>query len=51
VHALVPPGRYEVDAQSTSGTRIVRGVATVADAPFSLQALSTSGDVLVERRP
>lgn len=51
VHALVPPGRYEIDAQSTSGSRVVRGVATVADAPFSLQALSTSGDVLVERRP
>jgi hypothetical protein len=52
VHAIVPPGRYRVDAESSSGSREVRGIAAVSDAPFSLDAFSTSGDVLVEsRRP
>jgi hypothetical protein len=52
VHAIVPPGRYRVDAESNSGSRKVRGVAAVSDAPFTLDAFSTSGDVLVEsRRP
>jgi hypothetical protein len=52
VHAVVPPGRYRVDAESSSGSRRVQGIASVSDAPFSLDAFSTSGDVLVEsRRP
>jgi DUF4097 and DUF4098 domain-containing protein YvlB len=48
VRAVVPPGRYEVDAQSDSGTRRVHGIAVGADAPFQIQALSTTGDVTVE---
>jgi putative adhesin len=48
VHAVVPPGRYQVDAESASGSREVRGLSAVADAPFSIQALSSSGDVQVE---
>jgi hypothetical protein len=51
VHAIVPTGRYQVDAQSASGSQVIRGVATTTDAPFSIQALSSSGDVLVERGP
>ena len=49
VHAIVPPGRYRVDAQSASGDQSIRGVAETTDAPFSIQALSSSGDVLVEQ--
>jgi hypothetical protein len=49
VHAIVPSGRYRVDAQSASGRRSIRGVAETTDAPFSIQALSSSGDVLVEQ--
>jgi hypothetical protein len=48
VRAVVPVGRYEVDAQSDSGTTRVRGLTVVDDAPFGVQALSTSGDVTVE---
>ena len=50
VHAVVPPGRYQVDAESASGSQEVRGITQANDAPFSIQALSTSGDVLVEGR-
>jgi hypothetical protein len=50
VRALVPDGRYRVDAESGSGTRIVSGLTPAADAVFSIQALSTSGDVQVEAR-
>jgi hypothetical protein len=50
VHAVVPPGRYQVDAESASGRQQVRGITQANDAPFSIQALSTSGDVLVEGR-
>jgi hypothetical protein len=51
VHAVVPPGRYQVDAESASGRQQVRGgIENATDAPFSIQALSTSGDVLVEGR-
>ena len=48
VHATVPRGRYRVDADSDSGTRLVQGIETADDAPFQIQALSTSGDVVVE---
>jgi hypothetical protein len=51
VHASVPPGRYEVEAESTNGGERVSGLAAVSDAPFSIQALSSSGDVEVEGRP
>jgi hypothetical protein len=50
VRASVPTGRYRVEAESASGTHQVRGVAAVSDAPFSIQALSSSGDVVVEGR-
>ena len=48
VRAVVPPGRYQIDAQSDSGTRHIRGLTDAEDAPFQIQALSTSGDVSVE---
>jgi hypothetical protein len=48
VRAVVPAGRYRVDAQSDSGRRRVRGVTAADDAPFQVQALSTSGDVAVD---
>jgi putative adhesin len=51
VHVAVPPGRYQVEAESTNGAERVSGVAAVSDAPFSIQALSSSGDVDVEGRP
>jgi hypothetical protein len=51
VHASVPPGRYQVEAESTNGGERVSGLAAVSDAPFSIQALSSSGDVVVEGRP
>ena len=50
VRASVPPGRYQVEAESTNGAERVSGVSAVADAPFSIQALSSSGDVSVEGR-
>jgi hypothetical protein len=51
VDALVPPGRYRVDAESDEGARNVRGVTEADDAPFQIQALSTSGDVSVGSGP
>lgn len=48
VRAVVPAGRYQIDAQSASGRRVVRGVTSTPDAPFTIQALSSSGDVVVE---
>jgi Putative adhesin len=48
VHATVPTGRYRIEAESASGSHHVVGVASVPDAPFSIQALSSSGDVTVE---
>jgi hypothetical protein len=51
VDALVPPGRYRVDAESDKGRRTVRGVTTGEDAPFQVQALSTTGDVRVGSGP
>jgi Toastrack DUF4097 len=51
VHVSVPPGRYQVEAESASGNEIVSGVDAVTDAPFAIQALSSSGNVSVEGRP
>jgi hypothetical protein len=48
VRALVPPGRYRVDASTDVGTRRVSGITAVDDAPFQIQALSSTGDVDVE---
>jgi len=51
VHALVPRGRYQVDAESASGGRTVNGITAASDAPFAIQALSSSGSVTVEGGP
>ena len=48
VRAVVPPGRYQVDAETDDGSSSVRGVTVAEDAPFQIQALSSSGDVAVE---
>jgi hypothetical protein len=48
VRAVVPPGRYQVDADSDVGDRTVNGVTAAEDAPFLIQALSSAGDVAVE---
>jgi hypothetical protein len=50
IRAVVPPARYRVDAESSAGSAVVRGVTAAPDAVFELQALSTSGDVTVEPR-
>jgi hypothetical protein len=50
VRAVLPPGRYDLDAESSSGSASVRGVIERSDAPYSVQALSGSGDVTVEAR-
>jgi hypothetical protein len=51
VHAVVPAGRYRVDAASDRGSAEVGDNLAVADdAPFAVQAISASGDVLVEGR-
>ena len=48
VRAVVPAGRYQVDAETDDGDRTVRGVTVAEDAPFQIQALSSAGDVTVE---
>ena len=48
VHAIVPAGRYRVDADTNGGSRRVAGLTAAEDAPFQIQALSTGGDVDVE---
>lgn len=48
VRAVVPAGRYQIDAESESGESRVRGLNDSEDAPFQIQALSTSGNVTVE---
>ncbi|MDA0185620.1 DUF4097 domain-containing protein [Solirubrobacter phytolaccae] len=48
VRAVVPAARYSIDAQSVTGEVRTRGLSSVEDAPFQIQALSTSGDVSVE---
>ena len=48
VRAVVPSGRYQVDAETDDGDRVVRGVTVAEDAPFQIQVLSSAGDVAVE---
>jgi hypothetical protein len=48
VRAVVPPGRYQVDADSDVGRRTVQGITAAEDAPFLIQALSSAGNVSVE---
>jgi DUF4097 and DUF4098 domain-containing protein YvlB len=50
VRAFVPVGRYQVDAASTAGSLTVRNVTQVSDSPFSIEVLSSTGDVLVDGR-
>jgi hypothetical protein len=50
VHAVVPPGRYRIDADTDEGERSVRGLIAVEDAPFHILALSGAGDVELEAR-
>lgn len=51
VSAIVPPGRYRIDADTTGGRVHVAGVEAVEDAPWQIQALSATGDVSVEAAP
>jgi hypothetical protein len=51
VRAVVPAGRYRVDAHTDAGTERVRGLTVADDASFTVQALSGSGDVTVESAP
>jgi DUF4097 and DUF4098 domain-containing protein YvlB len=48
IRSIVPTGRYRVDVESTSGSRLVQGVIAADDAPYTIQLLSTSGDVVLE---
>jgi hypothetical protein len=50
VHAVVPTGRYRVDASSDRGSARVRNLVASDDASFAVQAISGSGDVLVDGR-
>jgi hypothetical protein len=47
IDALVPAGRYQIDADSDGGTSSIEGLENAVDAPFRIQALSGSGDVRV----
>ncbi len=47
ITALVPPGTYDLDAESASGDEHVRGVKATTESPFAITALSGSGDVTV----
>jgi hypothetical protein len=51
VRVRVPAGRYRVDASTSGREPVVRGIAADGGAPFAIQALSSSGDVVVERLP
>jgi DUF4097 and DUF4098 domain-containing protein YvlB len=50
VHAVVPIGRYRVDANSDGGSARIRNLITSDDASYAVQAISSSGDVLVDGR-
>ena len=50
VRAVVPTGRYRVDANSDLGSARVRNLVVADDAPYSVQAISGSGNVLVDGR-
>jgi hypothetical protein len=48
VRAAVPPGRYTVDADAIGGQVAVEGLIRADDAPWTIQALSNSGNVEIE---
>jgi hypothetical protein len=50
VQAIVPAGRYRVDASSARGSAEVRNLTETDDAPFAVQAISGTGDVTVDGR-
>jgi len=51
VTVFVPEGRYRVDAATSNGEAGVRGLTQSDDAPWSIQALSNTGNVAVLGRP
>jgi len=51
VRAVVPPGRYRVDADTDTGRRSIQGLTMADDAPFQILALSDAGDVDLEAGP
>jgi len=51
VTVSVPEGRYRVDAATSNGSASVRGVTESDDAPWSIQALSNTGNVTVLGAP
>lgn len=50
VHAIVPTGRYRVEANSDGGGVRVRNLVVSDDASYAIQAISGNGDVLVDGR-
>jgi hypothetical protein len=48
VRAIVPAGRYRVEAESDAGRSLVSGVEPVDESPYQVQARSSGGDVRVE---
>ena len=48
VRAVVPRGRYRVDASSNLGAERVTNLSVAEDASFAVQAISNGGDVTVE---
>lgn len=51
VRAVVPTGRYRVDANSDRGTARVTDVVVTDSATYAVQAISGSGDVRVDGSP
>ena len=47
VRVAVPPGMYSIEADSNTGNAEVDGLTALDTAPFRIQALSNSGDVIV----
>jgi Putative adhesin len=47
VRVAVPPGMYSIEADSNAGNAEVDGLTALDTAPFRIQALSNSGDVIV----
>jgi hypothetical protein len=50
IRTVMPAGRYDLDAETSSGEETVRGVIARPDAPYAVQLLSASGDLSVEGR-
>jgi hypothetical protein len=46
--ALVPPGRYRVQARAASGRKRITGLRRDPGAPFTIDARSTTGSVTIE---